>query len=115
MVSHGTRSAYNRGCRCDACREASRLARARQRSAAGERQSASVVSDYRELASPSLWILIAGLAGGSAWSFWHASRIDSTQSPEAATSRRNWRVAGILLGGSALGLVLLCRSVPDGT
>jgi hypothetical protein len=31
-VTHGTRSTYNRGCRCDACREASREARARQRS-----------------------------------------------------------------------------------
>ncbi len=31
--THGTRSAYNAGCRCDACREASRLARARQREA----------------------------------------------------------------------------------
>ena len=31
--THGTRSAYNAGCRCGACREASRLARARQRGA----------------------------------------------------------------------------------
>jgi hypothetical protein len=33
-VTHGTRSAYNKGCRCEACREASRQARARQRAAA---------------------------------------------------------------------------------
>ena len=32
--THGTRSAYNAGCRCDLCREAARLARARQREAA---------------------------------------------------------------------------------
>ncbi len=30
MITHGTRSAYNRGCRCDECREATRLARARR-------------------------------------------------------------------------------------
>ena len=37
MTTHGTKSAYNRGCRCDACREASRLARTRQRQTARER------------------------------------------------------------------------------
>jgi len=36
-ITHGTRSAYNRGCRCDACREASRMARARQRAAVAQR------------------------------------------------------------------------------
>jgi hypothetical protein len=37
MTTHGTKSAYNRGCRCDACREASRLARSRQRQTARDR------------------------------------------------------------------------------
>lgn len=37
MTTHGTKSAYNRGCRCVACKEASRLARARQRQTARER------------------------------------------------------------------------------
>lgn len=40
MTTHGTKSAYNRGCRCEACREASRLARSRQRQTARERAKA---------------------------------------------------------------------------
>ena len=40
-MTHGTRSAYNRGCRCEACREASRLARARQRDAVRIREIVS--------------------------------------------------------------------------
>ncbi|GEM_PF-4819088 len=39
MTTHGTKSSYNRGCRCDACKEASRLARARQRQTARERST----------------------------------------------------------------------------
>jgi hypothetical protein len=41
MTTHGTKSAYNRGCRCDACREASRLARSRQRQTAREHAKAT--------------------------------------------------------------------------
>jgi len=45
MTTHGTKSAYNRGCRCDACREASRQARARQRQTARERETEPTVDD----------------------------------------------------------------------
>jgi hypothetical protein len=57
-VTHGTRSAYNKGCRCDGCREASRLARARQRAAAVE-PDASLESGIR---SRGLWPLVVVLA-----------------------------------------------------
>ena len=92
IYTHGTRSSYNRGCRCDVCREAARVARARQRSAAQERHPSPVSAEYDGCISP--WILIVGLAGGAGWCFWRSSRIDATQSPEAAASRRHWGLAG---------------------
>ncbi len=45
MTTHGTKSAYNRGCRCDACREASRLARSRQRENARRREQTHAVGE----------------------------------------------------------------------
>lgn len=50
MTTHGTKSAYNRGCRCDACREASRLARSRQRENARRREQRNV-AEQSEAAS----------------------------------------------------------------
>jgi len=64
-VTHGTRSSYNRGCRCDACREASRLARARQRAVATERISRTEPS----LRTPSPWVFVALLAGAGVGRF----------------------------------------------
>jgi len=107
MTVHGTRSTYNKGCRCDACREASRLARARQRAAARERQVDPVAGHDAGLPSVSPWVLTAGLAGGAVWCFWHASQIDVTQSPDAVASSRRWMLTGIGLAGLAAGSAYL--------
>ena len=68
--THGTRSAYNHGCRCDDCREASRLARARHRAA--HRSDDSGVHDHDNGVTSSATLIVLGLAlvtagGATAW------------------------------------------------
>ena len=65
--THGTRSAYNAGCRCEACREASQLARARQREAercqlgSPVNEDAVASSDGRAVA----WVIVALVCFGT--------------------------------------------------
>jgi hypothetical protein len=105
-VTHGTRSAYNRGCRCEACREASRLARARQRDAVRIRRAGrDTEADAIDVASP--WGLVVILGGGAVWCLWQARQIPQDDDPVHAAARRRWIVAGLLFAGFALALACL--------
>jgi hypothetical protein len=107
MITRGTRSAYNKGCRCDMCREASRLARARQREIARTRDAA----ESTDVGTAPPWVVVAGLAGAGVFCPWRGWRI-KTEDPEARVTRRRWILAGVLLGGTAAGLAHLA-SRPD--
>jgi hypothetical protein len=98
-VTHGTRSAYNRGCRCDACREASLLARAQQRAAAVERTSRTVPS----VRTTSPWAFVVGLAAAGVGSLLHAKKL-KTAEDGLAQPAVVWVVAGVVLLGLAVGL-----------
>ena len=100
-VTHGTRSSYNRGCRCDACREASRLARARQRAVATERISRTEPS----LRTPSPWVFVALLAGAGVGSLWNAKRLRTEEEPSGAAVWP-WVVSGLTLLAVAAGVAV---------
>jgi hypothetical protein len=115
--THGTRSAYSAGCRCDACREATRVARARQRAGSGWAPVGFVPTnpahDVALQGHPGVGMALAGVAalctGG--WALWHGATMptDEDTDPEAvARTRRRW-----LLAGSALvlaGILVLARA-----
>jgi hypothetical protein len=101
--THGTRSAYNAGCRCDACREATRVARARQRAGSGWEPSAAVPesADY-DVAPPGLGWALAGVVtvGAGGYALWHGATMDTQEDsdPEAVRRRRKrWLLAGGVL------------------
>jgi hypothetical protein len=105
MTTHGTRSAYNKGCRCDMCREATRVARARQREIA--RTLDTTGSTDLGIAPP--WVLLASLAGGGVFCLWHGRRIEA-EDAETRAARRRWILAGLVLMGAAGGLgVMIVR------
>jgi hypothetical protein len=108
MTTHGTRSAYNKGCRCDMCREASRLARARQRELVRTRNAAE--STHAGVAPP--WVLVAGLAGGGVFCLWRGWRIKA-EDPETRVAQRRWILTGVLLGVLAAGLAHLASRRDD--
>ena len=112
--THGTRSAYNAGCRCDACREEARLSRARQRAAqvwdptgfVPEVSDAGVASPR----APAVGVAMTGLAalGVGGCAVWHGATMRPEEHPDpevARRSRRRWIMAGLVLlvlGGLAL-------------
>jgi hypothetical protein len=100
-VTHGTRSAYNRGCRCDACREASRLARAQQRAAAAERTSRTVPS----VRTTSPWALWLDLPLPELDRY-YVPRNSKTAEDGLAQPAVLWVVAGVVLLGLAVGLAV---------
>jgi hypothetical protein len=109
--THGTRSAYNAGCRCEACRGASRLARARQREA--ERYQLGPPIDEKAVASfdgrAVGWALVSlGCFGAGGYALWKGATLqhhhDVTQSRR---NQRKWIVAGVSL--IAFGLVAISR------
>ena len=108
--THGTRSAYNAGCRCDACREASRLARARQRNAA---QDFDNYGDGTEDAMPEGWLILLGLVLFTAGlvTLWQAS--PPGEDDESATgpdrTRRRWIVGGVLAAAGIASFVIAER------
>ncbi len=108
MITHGTRSAYNKGCRCNMCKEASRLARARQREIARARDAAERTD--AGVAPP--WLVVAVLAGGGVFSLWRGWSIKA-EDPETEVTRRRWILAGVLLGGMAAGLAHLTSRRED--
>ena len=109
-TTHGTRSAYNRGCRCDACREVSRAARARQREAV--RGNAEIPNSYDDGgATTGIGLIPAGLvllvAGGSiGWAAWRTNIEPDATDAELAARRRHI-VLGVLLAAAGVGCVLL--------
>ena len=109
--THGTRSAYNAGCRCDSCREASRLARARQREAARETAYQDDVTDDASGGSGLLVMVALALLMGGGVSLWRASRPpkhDETVSG-ADRTRRSWIVGGVLTAAGVASLVVAVR------
>src|SRR5271165_5489416 len=99
--THGTRSSYNAGCRCDACREAARLARARQREASryGTR---SAVAPFD--GSDAAWkVAVASLCGGGL-ALWKGVTLPREEVEEDAFRRTRHRriLAGIGLVGFGL-------------
>jgi hypothetical protein len=110
--THGTRSAYNAGCRCDACREASRLARARQRSAQRSQMASPV---YQDAVAPSdgpavAWTVVAlACFGSGGYALWRGATLQDQGDVEGTfrRTRRKWILAGA--GLIAFGLVALSR------
>jgi hypothetical protein len=112
--THGTRSSYNAGCRCDDCREASRLARARQRAVTERRTSSwgdegavafrtSGGSNGRRFAG---WLMV----GGGLLSLWHGVTLEQSPDVDAEAYRRTrkrWYIAGGVL--VAVGGVVVVR------
>jgi hypothetical protein len=96
-VTHGTRSTYNKGCRCDACREASRLARARQRAAATRS-----ANNELERATGAVWVIVFATAAGGVLSL----RPKKLKTDDDASWRPAWPwvVAGVILLGIAAGI-----------
>jgi len=101
--THGTRSAYNAGCRCDECREASRVARARQRTvsqgriARSEAQALEAEPPGGEAGLAVLGLLSLGAGGVS---LWHGATMhpDEERDPESARrTRHRWILAGVVL------------------
>ena len=99
VVTHGTRSAYNKGCRCEACREASRLARARQRAAASDRAVDAAVG----VTMSARWVLVVGLAVAGGASLSHARRLREAASGSMEPYWR-WILAGAVFLTMAAGI-----------
>ena len=71
MTTHGTRSAYNRGCRCDECREAARLARARQRASQSSPTRSPPVAVNEGPTAQDVLVIAGALIGGTGvWTLW---------------------------------------------
>jgi hypothetical protein len=104
MTTHGTRSAYNHGCRCDACGEAARLARARQRAVhRADIGHPPEVDDYVRLGTGPITVIALAAGGVLVWRARNLRRQD--EQPHA----------GLLLGGVALlvaGLILAASCWP---
>jgi hypothetical protein len=82
--THGTRSSYNAGCRCHSCREASRLARARQRATTSGILSVDPGSSAfaPDTGSELAWGLIALFAfGAGGLSLWHGATMQTPADP----------------------------------
>ena len=109
--THGTRSAYNAGCRCDACREASRLARARQR----EAERCQLQSPVHENAVASsedpavAWTVVAlACFGTGSFALWKGATLqDHRDVNQRHRDKRKWILAGV--GLIAFGLVAISR------
>jgi hypothetical protein len=87
-VTHGTRSAYNKGCRCEACREASRRARDRQRAAVEDRAAPT------EPGATTGWprVYVVGLAAIGVGSLLHARRLKAEHGHRSRYGRGALRV-----------------------
>jgi len=97
--THGTRSTYNAGCRCDNCRVASRAARARQRAVASGQSEPSE-------ALGAGWALVGllGVAGGG-YALWHAVTMQRPAEGDVGAFRRTrwrWCVGGAVLVGAGV-------------
>jgi hypothetical protein len=110
--THGTRSAYNAGCRCDACREASRLARARQR---GAERCHLVSPAYGDAVASSdgpaiSWAVVALVClGTGGFALWKGATLQNHEDVDGSCrrTRRKWILAGI--GFIAFGLIAISR------
>jgi hypothetical protein len=122
----GTRSAYNAGCRCDECKEASRSARARQRSAddtwardprfpdlSSVEQERMGVTSSPGLSGVAGSLLGVGVAGVGGYALWHGLRMQP--GPDTAPAafrriRRRWCVGGTALVVAGVGIFVYARS-----
>jgi hypothetical protein len=98
-VTHGTRSAYNRGCRCEACREASRLARARQRAAASDGTARTELG----VTTAPPWVFAVVLAAAGAGLLWYAKNL-RTAVDQSEVPVWPWVVSGVVLLAIASGI-----------
>ena len=100
-VTHGTRSAYNRGCRCDYCRQASREARARQRAAAANPPLDTEQVVY--MIHP--WLFVGALVVAGAGLLWHAKELrNAAESSDLAVWL--WTLTGLTLLAVTAGVVV---------
>jgi hypothetical protein len=112
--THGTRSAYNAGCRCDACREATRVARARQRevqawgpsaSVPGEGENAVALKGGRGVGLALAGVAALSVGGYALWHGWTLQAPDEANPEEPKCTRRTYLLAGtalVVLGLAAL-------------
>jgi hypothetical protein len=98
MLNHGTRSAYNRGCRCDECRSASADARRRQREMARERAWEMHMS-HSEPAVRSVFLGTIGVASMA----WGATVVRRRCDFDGRDTWRWW----VVLGGAAFVVAVL--------
>jgi hypothetical protein len=112
--THGTRSAYNAGCRCDACREVTRLARARHRGSSGLDATPTVIAPLpsEDDASFPTWTLagvITACVGICAlWRGMTMQIPDDTDTHAARRTRRRWCLGGVVL--TAAGVAVAVRA-----
>jgi hypothetical protein len=93
MATHGTRSAYYQGCRCEECRETARLARARQRAtAAGRAGRPRKAQGHLQ----DRWTLVGVLVGAGVLSLRQAKRFRIDERT-AGVPAWPWVVAGVVL------------------
>jgi hypothetical protein len=107
--THGTRSAYNAGCRCDACREARRVARARQREVQAWAPTDSVPGrpdrGVAPATAPGVGLALAGLGalGVGGYAVWHGATLPRDEDTDT-DARRRAMVRWILVGVAVLGV-----------
>ena len=110
--THGTRSAYNAGCRCDLCREAARLARARQRDAARSTGTSYATPEGATVAGGFVVLgLVLLVIGGSLW--WRASHPpEAGGADEPDRTRRRRIVGGCFAAAGVASVVIALREAP---
>jgi hypothetical protein len=110
--THGTRSAYNAGCRCDLCREATRLARARQREAARPTRTPSAKDKGATVDGVFVALgLVLLIIGGSMW--WRASHPPEGGAADTLDRARRRRMIGGCFAAAGVASVAIALREPS--